>query len=469
MVATLACVGIVAIATAVDLVERHAYVASDTAVMVQHVQAVIADVHRGQWSGWSGQFPLLQQLPAFALLAAGLSATSTLTALVALNAFAFAALLALAFWSLRRTPRVAALFTAVLLISPLVWYAHASFGEMLAALAILALVVSCATRAPRPLIALSLVAGCISKDTAAPFLVALAVGASVAAHPDPGMGWRRLRDVPWITLGIGAVVGLGIVAAYNFLEFGTVTDQAYLQPIYQVGNLRTQAVFAAGIVASPNGGLLTSWPAVAVFIALVAIAAWRGRKRHPAAWALPIGLVALSLAGLIYGFADWVAPLGWIAWGPRLLLPWIPAAAFVLTLAVRDDLACLLDSCLAATLRFWSAGIVVVALSIPQFVVQFRESVLSDLFLPDTECPRIAYIQQGAAYYYRCTVHEMWTKRSVLVDALTPDLGRRAFVEGVVSAVALGVTCLALMAWLRHRAVAPGVGVGESSAPRSRS
>jgi hypothetical protein len=67
------------------------------------------------------------------------------------------------------------------------------------------------------------------------------------------------------------------------------------------------------------------------------------------------------------------------------------------------------------------------------------------IFTLDAECPRVAYIQEGTAYYYLCTNHELWTKGSVLVDAFSISTGRAPLAVGLLGG--------GLLAWLMVRAI----------------
>ncbi len=87
---------------------------------------------------------------------------------------------------------------------------------------------------------------------------------------------------------------------------------------------------------APNGGVGWFWPlAAAVVIGLVVIAgtaarggAERRRRSLPA-----VGLVVALL--LTTGtLASWFAPFGWVAWGPRLMVPVLPAVLGLLTVVL---------------------------------------------------------------------------------------------------------------------------------------
>ncbi|MDP9325701.1 MAG: hypothetical protein M3O87_04095, partial [Candidatus Dormibacteraeota bacterium] len=74
--------------------------------------------------------------------------------------------------------------------------------------------------------------------------------------------------------------------------------------------------------------------------------------------------------------------------------------------------------------------------SLPQYVILFRPTLWDSLFLPDAVCPIVPTIEEGATYYYRCTVYQLWSKHSVLIDAYHQHLGQAAFILGVACCVA---------------------------------
>jgi hypothetical protein len=417
------------------------HIPGDTTVMVQHVRDVLGLIGKGHWTGWGGAFPLLQQLESLPLVMAGLHDDTIYRSLVAVSALS---LLGLAWWggrSLgRRSRLVAGVFVAVVLAGPLVWYGHASFAEMLVALLTLGLVAALADGAGAPRVVLLMVAAAISKDTALPFLVLLALAAAWTASDAADPWHARLRLVP---ITVAAMVALVVVVGFNFIQFGAFSNTHYLTTTYIVPTIAIQVRFFIAIWLSPNGGVLPFWPAYGALLALALAAAARdiraaaGRGRLDVA--LPSVLVVAVLFGLTFGFSKWDSPLGWISWGPRLLIPWLPAAVYLLLAAHASGAESLLGSLIRH--RALAVGVVLALalVSLPQYVILFRPKLWDPLFAPDATCPRIPYIEQGADYYYRCTVHQLLTKHSVLLDAYQAHFDRTAFL--------LAAICAAAWAW----------------------
>ena len=73
---------------------------------------------------------------------------------------------------------------------------------------------------------------------------------------------------------------------------------------------------------------------------------------------LPLVGVELVLLGLAYGFSKWFAPFGWVAWGTRLMYPWIPSLILLVVFFFNEEI----DQMLAVFGRKGFASIVVLAL-----------------------------------------------------------------------------------------------------------
>jgi hypothetical protein len=415
---------------------RFGFHSGDTLGVVAAADWVLRGLRGGGWAHGGSRFPLLQTIPTVGLRAVGLGVDQTRWSLVGLNVAAFAGLVVIAWRSLVNISRPAAIFfLAVLLSGPLAWYATSSFGEMLAALATLAMVVACRYRAGGALAAALFILAGLSKDTAFPFLLLLGFGASTFNPSWTRPEFRRRRIVG---LAAAAAVTLGVIGVYNFARFGTVVNAVDSSPRLFVPELRDQVSFFLAIWLSPNGGLLLFWPSFGVLLALAGFAAFhlRGRRGE----LVPAGMAGLILLGLTAGFAKWWSPLGWWAWGPRLIVPWLPAVGFLLVVAYAAQLERLLAGIVRSAAWSWGLCLALAAVSLPQYVVLFRPSMFSSPFASDAVCPTTAYIERAPTYYYHCVNHQLWTKGSVLGQAYQPGLGFGSFL--------LGLACAAGLIWL---------------------
>lgn len=367
--------------------------------------------------GWGGQFPLLQKIPVLLMKSFGYQNEAVLHGLGVLSLVSFALVL---YWGwrslLRESARLAWFFLTVLLSGPLLWYGNSTFGEMLASLVTLGFVIAWREKAAGWKVLLFSVMASISKDTAFPFLLLLGLAAMVEVRdPDRTFGWAFHR---WRFLLASILFGSAVSFMFNYMKFGSIFNSAYLNPVLIVPSIGIQLSFFLGIWFSPNGGVLFFWPSFCLLVVLGGVSAFRDVRRWTQA--APFLAVILVLAGLTFGFSKWFAPMGWVCWGPRLLLPWLPAAGYVLLTSYASEIERRLAVILGSGRRFVFIGVVFSLLALPHFIVLFQPEVMGRFFSPDEYCPEIAYIEKNPSYYYKCLNHGLWTKRSMLLDAFRP-------------------------------------------------
>lgn len=418
---------------------------SDTAALFNEVRRMRTALAHGQWTGWGGQFPLLQKLPVLALQVAGIGDDTVLWVLAAASLLAFAGTLVLAWNGLRQSSRrLALLFLAVLLSGPLPWYARSTFGEMVAAFLTLAFIVACRQRADHALVITLFFLSGISKDIASPFLLFLGFAASTVNPGWQETGFRRSRLSALI---FAAALTVAVVAAFTYVRYRSLANGVYLSSSVVFPGPRSQLSFFMGIWASPNGGLLFFWPSFCLLLALCALAVRQRALALPSAREglrvfLPAATAAGTLIALTLGFAKFVAPLGWVAWGPRYMLPWLPAIGYLILSAYGAELETLVTR--AGRTSIWVVAIVLPLISLPQFAVLFRPSLLNGIFAPDAICPTEAVVQQDPTYYYHCMNHMLWTKGSTLLGAYSLEPSPSALLfAGLCSILLFGLLTLA--------------------------
>jgi hypothetical protein len=431
---------------------RSPVVSTDTVQVVQTAAGALTHLRNGQLLNWGGSYPLLQALPASALLAAGLSSQNVIMGLVALNVLSLAVMLWVAWSGLAGLTRAGAiLLVAVLLSGPFVWYAHSSFGEPLAAAVTLAAVVAAWKDRRQPALVSSFVLAAISKDTSVPFLFLLTLAASTGSPNWADVRFRRRRLA---ALVVAVAAGLLVTAAYNYARYGSVLYLPNLAPRLFVPSLQTQASFFASVWLSPNGGVLLFWPSFAVLLLLATLATartarasrdWRQGLRSLA----PAAGVVGTLLGMTLVLSKWVAPMGWTAWGPRLMLPWLPACAYLLITAYSRELEGLLARLGRLGPVYLLLAILLAAASVPQYVAMVHPTLWLQFLTPDALCPVAPIIENGAGQYYRCINHMLWTKGSMLAAAYLPGAAPMALL--------LGCACAAGLVWLLQRVRAAAV------------
>jgi hypothetical protein len=411
---------------------RYLRLEGDTAALVRENDAMLACLREGRAGACpeGGSFALLQRIPALLLRGLGFEGSGVVRGLSVVSLASFAAMVAWSWRSLRRAGGVpvAMLFAGVLVFGPLPWYARASFGEMLAAFCTLAFVIR-AFESPRsPGTAVAFVAAGLSKEIAPPLLVLLYFAAG---------GFRaRGRELGRRFGFAAACAGLALVlnAGLNQFRFGTVTNATYLNPMNFVRGWDDQWRYWLGMWVSPNAGLAFFWP---VSVGLLAAAGFVPAARRALAW----GLVVLAI--LSFGLSRWYAPYGWVAWGPRLLLPWVPAVAY---LVLRDAAPAWRERLLR--FRRWPVAVAAAAvLSFPQLALVYDPGIQDRFFAPDEGCPREAVIDHEPDFYYHCIHHATWRRRWALAPAFDPTRRPGAKVLAVLATGVLAWPALRRKGW----------------------
>ncbi|MFM2031728.1 MAG: hypothetical protein RLZZ297_493 [Chloroflexota bacterium] len=277
----------------------------------------------GRYSAY-GILPSLLALPASAISAVfaprGSAAASDLTRLLAsfINAPITAATIAciavlLNRSTLSRRARVTTLCAAAL--GSCLWpYARSFFSEPLTALLITASLTA-ATATPRTRASILCAALCagLLLPTRIAAVVALPILAAAALWAAP-FRWRTL-----VGYAVGLLPGVALWAAYNSARFGTPLASGYGTEASAFST--SLAVGLPGLLVSPGSGLV--WYAPFVIAVPLGVRYWWGQQRTVVVATL--ALVASHL--LLYGM--WDAWDGGGVWGPRFLVPVIPAALVV--------------------------------------------------------------------------------------------------------------------------------------------
>ena len=386
----------------------------------------------------------LQYIPGIIMVEFGSSSGQMMAALSTLSTLAFVGVLLMA-WRLMRSRGLDMAASALLLVlsGPLIHYAASAFGEMLAAFAFVAVVYSVARRAPMPaVIGATWLAG-ISKDTAVPFVILI-----VAAVLLGGLSRPRWRDVkkPVIAAAIGTGLALGTVTGLNLIRWGTLSNEAYNWDPFQAP-LGQVPKSAAGLIASPNGGLAIFWPAAAALVlACVPLIIWGLRRtKGSRLWAtLPAALILAGAVAQVLVLGAWWAPFGWAAWGPRLALPVFAGLALAVLCCYWQQIHNVLVWC-RRTIWPLLLAIGILVFTTLSNVGSLVRPLIANFQTPEEICPLVGFSAETAAGYYRCLNWTMWNyDPRILVGIEQLSLSTGILVLGIVSAAA--VTTLALLA-----------------------
>jgi hypothetical protein len=322
---------------------------------------------------------------------------------------AFAGLLAVG-WRVLPSPDLRALWVVVIGSGPLLFYAQSSFGEALAAALVTAAVASCwGRRSAVGIAALFALAG-ITKEFAPPVLAALGV---IAVLADEHLSVRRGRALA--AIAVGSVLAAVVNTSFNLLRFGVPYNAILLGPSMPDVPWSVRPSFFFGLWFSPNGGLVYFWTSFVAVLAGVLARHWRPVRRH-----VPLYAVVLVLAALTFGLSGWWAPFGWIAWGPRLILPWIPACLLILLRAHPTEALVLGRMRLGVRVAVF-ALLAVAGLS--QFSALYGLEVIQNIFGPAPGCPSIPTDPgREPFYYFSCMRVYVWEPRIPLGRLFTAGL-----------------------------------------------
>jgi len=432
----------------------------DSAVLVRSSRLMVDCVEHGHLTNCNahtavGPYAFLQFIPAIPLRAAGVSTESTLRVLVAISFVSLLAILGLSYRTVRRLapPMWAPLVVATLLTGPLLWYGKSAFSEMLAAAIILGATVAVLLDARLAIIAVFVALACVTKETNPPFILVLTV---ICAYARPGAERSQPRRQLY-AIAIGTATGIVVNALFNVFRYGTPRNTAYLHPGRQTTDPPIVGRLFAAQWFSPNGGLLWFWPLAVVLLTASAVLVLRRGPNDLQRFAAPIvaGLLVLQVAVL----STWWAPFGWYAWGPRLVLPLIPAllVAAVVLGASRATLP------IARILRswvFWPLAALAVAAGLPQAVTLSHGTAVTDFFAGSQQfCPTSSVIDTPDRYYH-CLTRIAWSKRPWMLQVGMHGLDT---LGGYLVAIAFGVAVVALLLLARRAAQRPAAATRETA------
>jgi len=354
-----------------------------------------------------GGWPLAQYVVAVPFVAAGAADLTTLHVLAALSSLAVGGMLVLVAFPIRRLvgPEWSVVLAITLLTSPFLLYALLPFGEALSAFLTLAFVVAACARRPGWLLVTGLLAG-VTKETLAPFVLVLGLVCAREAH-DRWFPARRLL-VPML-VGLGGAVVLN--SAFNVFRFGTVRNLAYTAPGTRVPGLKYPVRLAISDWFAPNVGVLWFWFAAGLLCAGLVIATVTlivAHGREPRVWLPPL-LVVGVLVGYTGGLSVWWSTFGWVAWGPSLTLPIIPAVLVAGIWTARGPMTVGLTWVFRNAVRTVLVVTVVAVLGMAQVGVVWHRAAIELPLVPDARCPTAGPLQElSTDYLYGCEVHEAW-------------------------------------------------------------
>ena len=323
-------------------------------------------------------YPIFQYVPALLFTQLGMSDRGVFKAFGVISLVSFCASVGLAAWlsSQVKGRWAPAVMVILLTTSPLVYYSWLTFGESLAALLMIVLATAGLLRWPPLAVALAAALACLTKETIFP-MVAILGGVSLWATP---IATRPLRRGHWIGLTLGVLVGVAISAAFNWFRYGQITNYTYGHAIEHVHGFAHRLALGVALWLAPNGGVGWFWPLGTIVVVGVAVIAGLTLRRNRAVVSdlratherrrrgIPAIGLAVVLLLMTATLASWYAPFGWEAWGPRLVMPILPAVLVVTLVIYNVECSRLLRPILATPCRVVLAGVVITIIALPQVI-----------------------------------------------------------------------------------------------------
>jgi hypothetical protein len=357
--------------------------------------------------GAVASFPLAQYLIAVPLVSLGFTTNSILTVLAVTSGLAVLGMLALVAFPVRRLlgTEWAVVLAVAIVTGPFVLYSLLPFGEALAAFLAFAFTVAACCRRPVWIFALALLAG-VTKETAAPFLLVLGL---VCARTAADRFFPPARVLVPLVGGLVAAVSINLL--FNVFRFGTTSNVFYNGPYTRVPGVVRRFKIAIADWFAPNVGVLWFWFLAGLIVAGLVVTTFVLVVRHPRdvrIWLPPLAVVG-SIAAFTAGIATWWSSFGWIAWGPRLTIPFVPAFLLAGIWAARDPMTEGLRWIIRRPLALGAVTVVVVVLALPQVGVVWNPAAIRLPLVADSTCPdQPAFAPDTLDYIYRCELHQAW-------------------------------------------------------------
>jgi hypothetical protein len=384
------------------------HTSGDTNALIGSIETAIQCVKTAPFSICKGMdhFPLSQHLLGVVLLQTGVPSHKLIKAFQCLSLvfWILALLIPMRVFFRNKMRDQGYIYFFVYLSSPLLWYGLSTFNEMAAAFYFIFLMISLLYGSFWSAFLSSLLV-VWTKEFAflyVGFWVLVTFYLRFKKHD------HNAKSM-FLGSSIGIVFGFCIQIAFNFWRFGAFRNTRLLIPEYMTPTIGLKLNFLSGQWISPNAGWLLFWPGLASLLIWFTFRAIKVKQ-----WFLASSTLVF-LVSLTYGFAMWFAPYGWVAWGHRLIVPWLPGLA-VFILVESRHVSEVVDFILG------KKGVLLVGaifiFSVPQVLGASMENALNLLFDADAICPVTPNIHENSGYYFSCISHYAWTKGWILFDVI---------------------------------------------------
>ena len=318
----------------------------------------------------------------------------------------------------------------IFISSPFLVYSRSSFGEMTAAFFVSLYVYCILSRKSWWTISIFALLSGLTKDINPPFLFVLGVA---ALFPEL---FKNPRSIFQQIFGVlsGTVFSMLGVALFNFFRTGKPYNDLNMIDIYMVTDIYNQINFFMGLWFSPNGGMIFFWSSFC-FLIYLAVKSLSTDKLLFSTKSLPFWGIVLCLLALTYGLSRWWAPFGWIAWGPRLSIPLVPAMILLIGHFYGDSILISIQRLKQSKVLWGSLLAILGILALAQWQVLSNPHGYAKLtVLPfEPHCPVQPYIENGTGYYFNCMWYFLWQpKIYVLVQVIKDSLNLTGIIWSIL-------------------------------------
>jgi len=409
-------------------VQRVPIVSGDTSALANSASSLVECLRNHQWVGCPGatQFGITQYLPAMILSWRGMGPDGIVVVLSLINCLCFV-LFGWLVWKFPLTHQNSrSLLVLCAVCSPMISYASFSFGEGLVGFLVLASLYALCSR-HHLLFLVSVIGAIASKETAVVTLTPIVLATYMVIPKD-----RRIRASIVV---FGCAAGVALLVCFNYFKFGTWQNVIHSDPVLRATGVGRRSEIFLGLIFSPNGGLFWYWPVSVLLVAVLMFLAISAASRIGLSAAAPSVLVLVSFLAQLLGLSNWYAPFGWVAWGPRLMVPTVVGLVVVSVLVIDslpEQSVKVVKMAALPLKRTFHTAIAVCAIGSVVTAVGFLRDPSSSLAWfgrISPTCPTPAIIQQDPNYYFKCLSYGMWsTDRSIIELSLRSFSGRWASV-----------------------------------------
>jgi hypothetical protein len=380
-------------------------ISGDSIAVLSNAQALGDCLNESIWSNCpnTNQFGATQTLPAILLLRKGFDSNSLLILFSLLNYVSLILFLIYILYRFRNDILVRNIFILVFFYSSIIAYSAYTFAEgfQFVVFALLPIMIYGNQRYLSFLFALVASA---TRETATIIILPIILAMFIHSR-NSTLNYDKHKSTSVYFAIFGILVGNGIQYSLNFWKFGTWKNLSQLDPSYITPSLNVFFSNIFGLIFSPNGGIFFF---SFFFVLLLLILISKSHKFDNIAERYILFLHLLSVLIAIAGLSMWFAPFGWVAWGPRLMIPYVGIIASSLILIFKRQLLSYFVIILSKRFSKLLLSICVSMSVLPSIGFLINPDLLNFVFLPDSFCPEIPIIQNSADYYFRCLIHLTW-------------------------------------------------------------